>query len=83
MLELASLVILGILAQWLAWKIKTPAILPLILIGLLVGPISTLISEDGTKWVEPIWNGSEGLFPGESLFILFRSLFRLFFLKED
>jgi len=68
MLELASLVILGILAQWLAWKIKTPAILPLILIGLLVGPISTLISKDGTKWVEPIWNGSEGLFPGESLF---------------
>jgi len=68
MLELASLVILGILAQWLAWKIKTPAILPLILIGLLVGPLSTLISEDGTKWVEPIWNGSEGLFPGESLF---------------
>ena len=68
MLELASLVILGILAQWLAWKIKTPAILPLILIGLLVGPISTLISEDGTKWVEPIWNGTEGLFPGESLF---------------
>src|SRR6056297_3561188 len=68
MLELASLIILGILAQWLAWKIKTPAILPLILIGLLVGPISTLISEDGTKWVEPIWNGSEGLFPGESLF---------------
>ncbi|TDN88172.1 sodium/proton antiporter (CPA1 family) [Salegentibacter sp. 24] len=68
MLELASLVILGILAQWLAWKIKTPAILPLILIGLLVGPLSTLFSEDGTKWVEPIWNGVEGIFPGESLF---------------
>ncbi|MGY5851293.1 cation:proton antiporter [Salegentibacter sp. F14] len=68
MLELASLVILGILAQWLAWKIKTPAILPLILIGLLVGPISTFFTEDGTKWLEPIWNGSEGVFPGESLF---------------
>ncbi len=68
MLELASLVILGILAQWLAWKIKTPAILPLILIGLLVGPLSTLVTEDGSKWLEPIWNGSEGLFPGESLF---------------
>ncbi len=68
MLELASLVILGILAQWVAWKIKTPAILPLILIGLLVGPISTLITEDGSKWLEPIWNGSAGLFPGESLF---------------
>ncbi len=68
MLELASLVILGILAQWLAWKIKTPAILPLILIGLLVGPVSTFFTDDGTKWLEPIWNGSEGVFPGESLF---------------
>lgn len=68
MLELAGLVILGILAQWVAWKTKTPAILPLILIGLFVGPISTLISEDGTKWLEPIWNGEEGVFPGESLF---------------
>lgn len=68
MLELAGLIILGILAQWLAWKTKTPAILPLILIGLFVGPFSTLISEDGTKWLEPIWNGEEGLFPGESLF---------------
>ncbi|MCY2686507.1 cation:proton antiporter [Salinimicrobium sp. TH3] len=68
MLELAGLVILGILAQWVAWKTKTPAILPLILIGLFVGPISTLLSEDGTKWLEPIWNGEEGVFPGESLF---------------
>lgn len=68
MLELAGLVILGILAQWVAWRLKIPAILPLILIGLFVGPISTLISEDGTKWLEPMWNGEEGLFPGESLF---------------
>ena len=68
MLELAGIVILGILAQWVAWKFKIPAILPLILIGLLVGPVSTLISVDGTKWIEPIWNGKEGLFPGESLF---------------
>ncbi len=68
MLELAGLVILGILAQWVAWKLKTPAILPLILIGLFFGPFSTLISEDGTKWLEPIWNGQKGLFPGESLY---------------
>ncbi len=68
MLELAGIVILGIIAQWFAWRFKIPAILPLILIGLFVGPISTLISEDGTKWIEPIWNGTEGLFPGESLF---------------
>ncbi len=68
MLELAGIIILGIIAQWFAWKFKIPAILPLILIGLFVGPISTMISEDGSKWIEPIWNGTEGLFPGELLF---------------
>ncbi|MDH3321375.1 MAG: cation:proton antiporter [Flavobacteriaceae bacterium] len=68
MLELAGIIILGILAQWFAWKFKIPAILPLILIGLFFGPISTLISEDGHKWIEPVWNGETGLFPGESLF---------------
>ncbi|WP_439130926.1 cation:proton antiporter [Polaribacter sp.] len=69
MLELAGIIILGILAQWVAWKFKIPAILPLILVGLLVGPIAaTYLSEDGTKWIEPVWNGEKGLFPGESLY---------------
>ncbi|MCB0448576.1 MAG: sodium:proton antiporter [Confluentibacter sp.] len=69
MLELAGIIILGILAQWVAWKFKIPAILPLILIGLLVGPIaSTYINEDGSKWIEPVWNGTKGLFPGDGLF---------------
>ncbi len=69
MLELAGIIILGILAQWVAWRFKIPAILPLILIGLLVGPIAAeFLSEDGTKWIEPIWNGKRGLFPGEGLY---------------
>ncbi len=68
MIELAGIVILGIVAQWVAWRLKLPAILPLILIGLLVGPISTLYTEDGAKLIEPIWNGKQGLFPGESLY---------------
>lgn len=68
MIELAGIVILGILAQWVAWKLKIPAILPLILIGLLVGPISTFLSSDGHQWLQPIWNGDKGLFPGEGLF---------------
>ncbi len=69
MLELAGIIILGILAQWFAWKLKIPAILPLILIGLLVGPIAAeFLSNDGTKWIEPVWNGEEGLFAGESLY---------------
>jgi NhaP-type Na+/H+ or K+/H+ antiporter len=68
MLELAGIVILGILAQWVAWRLKLPAILPLILIGLLVGPISTLFTGDGSKIIQPIWTGEKGLFPGEGLY---------------
>ena len=68
MIELAGIVILGILAQWVAWKFKIPAILPLILIGLLVGPISTLYTENHSKLILPIWDDERGLFPGESLF---------------
>ena len=68
MLELAGIIILGIIAQWFAWRLKLPAILPLILIGLFVGPIATLITEDGTKWIQPVWNGTHGLFPGERLY---------------
>ncbi|MEL4454460.1 sodium:proton antiporter [Lutimonas vermicola] len=68
MLELAGIIILGIIAQWVAWKFKIPAILPLILIGLFVGPFSTMFSDDGNKWIEPLWDGENGLFPGESLF---------------
>lgn len=69
MVELSGIVILGILAQWVAWKFKIPAILPLILIGLLVGPFAAeYLSSDGTKWIQPIYNGEKGLFPGESLF---------------
>lgn len=69
MLELAGIIILGILAQWVAWRFKIPAILPLILIGLLVGPIAAeFFSEDGSKWIEPVWNGEKGLFPGDGLY---------------
>ncbi|CAM1358960.1 cation:proton antiporter [Tenacibaculum xiamenense] len=69
MLELAGIIILGILAQWFAWKFKIPAILPLILIGLLVGPIAAeFYTADGSKLIEPIWNGKKGLFPGDGLF---------------
>jgi NhaP-type Na+/H+ or K+/H+ antiporter len=69
MLELGGIIILGILAQWFAWKLKIPAILPLLLIGLLVGPISAeFLSEDGTKWIEPVWNGKKGLFGGKNLY---------------
>lgn len=68
MLELAAIIVLGIFAQWVAWKLKIPAILPLILIGLFVGPFSTLITEDGSQWIQPIYDGNTGFFPGQNLF---------------
>ena len=68
MIEIASVIVLGILAQWVAWRIKVPAILPLILIGLAVGPFSTFWTADGTKFLEPIWSNGKGLFPGQNLF---------------
>ncbi len=70
MLELAGIIILGVLAQWFAWRLRIPAILPLILIGLIVGPLSSLYTPDGSKWIEPMWNADNGngLFPGERLF---------------
>ena len=70
MIELAAIVVLGILAQWIAWKAKVPAILPLILIGMFVGPFSPYWYHGDGKWLEPIWDNSHGhgLFPGEGLF---------------
>lgn len=70
MIQLASIIILGIFAQWVAWRIKVPAILPLILIGLMVGPLSTYVTDDGLKLLNPIYNEEtqSGLFPGEYLF---------------
>ncbi|MCB0705805.1 MAG: sodium:proton antiporter [Saprospiraceae bacterium] len=70
MLELAGIIILGIFAQWVAWRVKVPAILPLILIGLAVGPLWSLWSEGGDKLIAPMYSQAEekGLFPGQSLF---------------
>ena len=74
MFELAGIIILGALSQYFSWRFKIPAILPLIFTGLIVGPISSeFFSSDGTKWIEPIWNGTEGLLP-EQIFFHFISL---------
>lgn len=69
MIALAGIVILGILAQWLAWKFKIPAILPLILIGLLAGPISAeFLTADGTKWIQPTAEGDRGFWTSDGFY---------------
>lgn len=72
MIELASIVIFGILAQWVAWRTKVPAILPLIIIGLLVGPLSTFFTDSGEKWIQPMFDEEtqHGIFPGNMLFYI-------------
>ena len=70
MLELAGIIILGIFAQWLSWRIKVPAILPLILTGLIVGPLSTYFTHDGKKLIEPLLSDAapNGMFVEDYLF---------------
>ena len=59
LLTLTALVVLGIGAQWLAWRVKIPAILFLLLIGLIVGPV--------LGWLHPDQLFGELLFPLVSL----------------
>ena len=59
LLGLASILVLGIAAQWLAWFIRIPSIFLLLLIGLIAGPL--------TGWLHPQELFGELLFPAVSL----------------
>lgn len=43
---LAGIVVLGIAAQWLAWRLKLPSILFLLVVGFLAGPVAGFIDPD-------------------------------------
>lgn len=55
LVQLAAIVVLGIGAQWVAWKLNVPAILLLLLAGFAAGPL-------------PDWLGFERLIDPEHLF---------------
>ena len=61
MLELAAIIVFGIFAQWIAWRMRIPAIFPLILLGLFLGPLSTLFLEQ--QWINP-----ENIFAGKTMY---------------
>ncbi len=42
----AAVIILGVGAQWLAWRLRLPSILLLLLMGFLVGPVLGLLNPD-------------------------------------
>ena len=44
-LTLASIGILAIVCQWIAWWVKLPAILFLLMAGIIAGPV--------TNWLQP------------------------------
>ncbi|MFW6041887.1 MAG: cation:proton antiporter, partial [Guyparkeria sp.] len=46
LLSLTAIVVLGIAAQWLAWRVKVPPILFLLLIGIALGPVFGLLEPD-------------------------------------
>ncbi|MGM0517020.1 MAG: cation:proton antiporter [Pseudomonadota bacterium] len=46
LLSLTAIVVLGIAAQWVAWRVKVPPILLLLLIGITLGPIFGLLDPD-------------------------------------
>ncbi|PLX16481.1 MAG: hypothetical protein C0599_15085 [Salinivirgaceae bacterium] len=43
---LSEIIILGISAQWLAWKLKLPSILFLLLFGFIAGPVLGILNPD-------------------------------------
>ncbi len=43
---LAGLLMVGFLAQWLAWRVKLPAIVFLLLAGLVLGPVTGVLDPD-------------------------------------
>ena len=43
---LATLLIVGVSSQWIAWRIRLPSILVLLLVGFLLGPVMGILDPD-------------------------------------
>jgi NhaP-type Na+/H+ or K+/H+ antiporter len=43
---IAAVIVLGIAAQWLSWRLKLPSILALLVIGIVAGPVTGLLQPD-------------------------------------
>lgn len=68
MYQIGGLIIIGVIAQWIAWRLRVPAILPLILAGILIGPGWEWYS--GHRLLNPRFDSDAGtgLFPGNLLY---------------
>src|SRR5687768_2128807 len=68
-IAVASILVLGILAQWAAWRLRIPSILMLLLTGLLVGPVAFWINVHwlGRPEAQAIFLDINGLFGSDLL----------------
>ena len=48
LVSLTLIIVLGVVTQWFAWRIKTPAILLLLMVGIIAGPITNIIDVEHT-----------------------------------
>ena len=65
---LMTILFLAISSQWIAWKLKLPAILFLLLSGILFGPLSEFFTPNHTILIEPsLLLGNDLLYPLISL----------------
>lgn len=46
LLQLVGILVLGVSAQWAAWRLRVPSILLLLAVGILAGPIANLLHPD-------------------------------------
>ena len=46
LIALSSILVLGVLGQWFAWRFRLPAILLLLILGFLVGPVFGILNPD-------------------------------------
>lgn len=60
---LAAIIVLGIAAQWLAWRLRLPSILMLLGVGFLAGPVTGLLEPDALlgDLISPIVTLSVGI----------------------
>lgn len=59
------MLLLGVAAHWVAWRLHVPAILPLLLVGLAAGPLA--VAAGGHKLLDPDRLFGDLLLPGVSL----------------
>lgn len=64
---LSLVIVLGVAAQWIAWRLRLPSILLLLLGGMLIGPLATLVTSSGRPLLDPDSLFGEVLLPFVSL----------------